>query len=364
MLPDYIMYGSAAFFCFVASAHIFLILASSIVQPEHQVYVSLVCRSNYKAIAENGVQLHTRDYGSYHFAPYKVFSSISHAAQESPEGGWAYVMVTTKALPDITNDAADIAPLIAPGGKQTCVVLVQNGVGVEAVHREHFPGNPIVSAVTVISAAQESPGVIRQNRWTRISMGPYTDGIGDEQSSETQDQGRAGKRCVKELVDLFKSGGVKDAEDYDEKGLQLVRWHKICINGSMNPSAVLSGGTGNSRMSLDAELRIHLKGCMDEVFVAAPAVLGRPFPEKLARPDKILTSTERNTSGKPSMLLDWEAGRPMEIEVILGNPIRIARRAGVEMPRLQSLYALLKMAQLRRGEDAKAAKTNHARSRL
>lgn len=52
----------------------------------------------------------------------------------------------------------------------------------------------------------------------------------------------------------------------------------------------------------------------------------------------------RNTSGKPSMLLDWEAGRPMELEVILGNPVKIARSKGLEMPRLQSMYALLKVS--------------------
>jgi 2-dehydropantoate 2-reductase len=43
------------------------------------------------------------------------------------------------------------------------------------------------------------------------------------------------------------------------------------------------------------------------------------------------------------MLLDWEAGRPLELEVILGNPVKIARAKGYEMPRLQSMYALLKV---------------------
>lgn len=91
----------------------------------------------------------------------------------------------------------------------------------------------------------------------------------------------------------------------------------------MNPSAVLSGGTGNSRMSLDPELRRHLAGCMNEIFETAPKVLGRDWPDKLKKvdADKILKSTERNTEGLPSMLLDWQAGRPMELEVILGNPV-------------------------------------------
>ena len=46
------------------------------------------------------------------------------------------------------------------------------------------------------------------------------------------------------------------------------------------------------------------------------------------------------------MLLDWEAGRPMELEVILGNPVKIARAKGFDMPRLQSMYALLKVSPL------------------
>lgn len=45
------------------------------------------------------------------------------------------------------------------------------------------------------------------------------------------------------------------------------------------------------------------------------------------------------------MAMDWEAGKKLEIEVILGNPIRMARERGLEMPRLQSLYALVRMAQ-------------------
>lgn len=92
----------------------------------------------------------------------------------------------------------------------------------------------------------------------------------------------------------------------------------------MNPSSVLSGGSNNSRMSLDPELRLHLAGCMQEIFETAPKVLGRPWPAKLAsaNADKILKSSERNADSEgPSMLLDWNAGKPMELEVILGNPV-------------------------------------------
>ncbi|KAK4701096.1 hypothetical protein P7C70_g5141, partial [Phenoliferia sp. Uapishka_3] len=315
-------------------------------------HVSVTCRSNYKAVSSNGLKLQTHSFGDYHFSPHRVFSSIEEAAKSGIR--WDYVVVTTKALPDVVDDSKTIESVV---GEESVIVLIQNGVGVEEPHRERFAKNVVLSAVTIVSAEQTSPGTVKQNRWTRISVGPFVHGAEEAGEEERELVRISGERC-RSFVELLKEGGIKDAEEYDEKGLQLVRWHKLAINASMNPSAVLSGGTGNARMSLDSELRIHLLGCMNEIFTTAPKVLGRPWPTKLAKADAetILKSTERNTSGLPSMLLDWQQGRPMELEVILGNPIRTARKKGLEMPRLQSLYALLKMASLRREEENKKSK--------
>lgn len=338
---------------FVGAGAVGCFYASRLHYPDQNIHVSLVARSNYPTLVKSGVQLKTHTFGDYHFDPAAVYSSIKDAATSpsAPKEGWDYIVVTTKALPDVVNDAKEIEPVVrkAPDGR-SCIVLIQNGVGVEAPHRKLFPNNPLVSAVTIISAEQISHGVVRQNRWTRISVGPFSDGFGGRDSGAKKLVQR-GTECVKELSDLWtRLGGIRDVESYDEVGLQEVRWHKICINAAMNPSAVLSGGRGNASMSLDPDLRTHLKGCMDEVFEAAPHILGRPFGPKLAKPDLILKSTERNTGGRPSMLVDWEQGRPMELEVILGNPVRIARECGFEMKRLQTLYALLKSSQQIRNE--------------
>ncbi|KAH7103038.1 2-dehydropantoate 2-reductase [Auriculariales sp. MPI-PUGE-AT-0066] len=310
--------------------------ASRLHQPSHAL-VSLLARSNYDAIVQNGgVLMRTRDFGNYHFTPEGVFRKAVDAAKAGP---WDYVVVSTKALPDISDDSDAIAPYI---GAKTAIVLIQNGLGVEEPYRTRFPQNVIISAVTVASAEQVEPGVVVQNRWTRISLGPYTDGLG------VQGVLSVGDERTRRFAELLTAGGIKDAEVYDERMLQMVRWHKIAINAAMNPSAVLSGGAGNMIMAKDAELYNHLLSCMREVFRGAEAVLGVPISSKLATPERILESTKRNTDGRPSMLLDWEKGAPMELEVILGNPIRLARRAGVEMARLESMYALLKMAQRRR----------------
>jgi ketopantoate reductase len=347
-----------------------------------------------------------------------VFPSVAAAAIDPGTSGagphgWDFIIVTTKALPDRSDDSALIAPLVGP---RSCIVLIQNGVGVEEPYRARFPTTPIVSAVTVISAEQTAPGTVRQNRWTRIHLGPYSNSAsfssspvetvlprGDDTTGALSPTASAvpsspsltsslrnnsnsnhpttaapldipalqaaGAARAAQLADWWtRLGGLRDALVADELGLQTLRWHKLCINAAFNPAAVLSGGRGNADMVRDAELRAHLAGVMREIWEeAAPAVLGRPFPPSMAGPERILASTERNVGSKPSMLLDWEAGRPLEIEVILGNPIRIARARGVELRRLQTVYALVKSMQEmrdRRRREEKAGEERTVKSKL
>ncbi|KAJ1324939.1 2-dehydropantoate 2-reductase [Microdochium nivale] len=341
--------------------------ASRLHHPSHRVYVSLTARSNYSAIAKSGVILETHTFGNYTFHPHAVFPSVQAAVPGAasevptppPPAGWDYIIVTTKALPDKTDDAAMIAPLVSP---TSCIILIQNGVGVEEPYRQRFPNNPIISAVTIVSAEQIKQGTIRQNRWTRMSLGPYAYGLSGRSGGGSSSQDEPAKlldratQAMNSLAEWWtKLGGIRDIEPHTEMELQTIRWHKLCINAAFNPTAVLSGGRGNADIATDPELREHIAGIMQEVWDAAPKVLGRPFDEKeVATPARIIRSNERNTGSKPSMLLDWEAGRPMELEVILGNPVRIARAAGVSMPRLQSVYAIMKSMQSVREERAAA----------
>jgi 2-dehydropantoate 2-reductase len=295
--------------------------------------VSALCRSNYGAVKANGFSVTSSQFEPQAFKPAQIFANADEARQSKTL--WDYLLVSTKALPDVSDDSSLLDGLVAP---MTAIVLVQNGLGVEEPYAKRFPHATILSAVTIASVAQPSAGHITHNRWTRISIGPFlTD-------PDTNSGTAAGKST--EFVRLLRKGGIKDAEDYDHTGLQFVRWHKIAINAAMNPTAVLSGGTPNAIMANDPDLATFLLGVMNEVLQTAPKVLGKPLPKNLATAEQILKSTRKNDSGsKPSMLLDWEQGKPMELEVILGNPVRIAREKGLEMPRLQALYALLRKAQ-------------------
>ncbi|KAH0339808.1 2-dehydropantoate 2-reductase, partial [Aureobasidium melanogenum] len=308
------------------------------------VKVSCVCRSNYKAVASNGFAVSSPQYGDYKWMPTRVFANPKEAEQSGVK--WEYIVVSTKALPDVSDDSESLEGLVHEG---TAVVLIQNGLGVEEPYAKRFSSACILSAVTVVSAAQERHGEIKHNRWTRINIGPYLPNPSATSTHAEQQNAKFAK--------LLQQGGVKDAEAYTHAKLQLVRWHKLAINASMNPSSVLSNGSTNAAMAKDPELSRHLHATMLEILHTAPKIIGQEFPPEFASADKLLASTRKNTSGsRPSMWLDWEAGKRMELEVILGNPIRIAREKGFEMPRLQTLYALLKMAQTNRDEQAAKAK--------
>ena len=300
--------------------------------------VSVLCRSNYAAVKAAGFAVSSPQFGDYAFVPSHTFGHVDEARKS--EVRWDCIVVSTKALPDVRDDSALLEGLVH---ETTAIVLIQNGLGVEAPYAERFPGVVICSAVAVISAAQPSPGRIQHNRWTRIHVGPW---LPHRDTGGVRDGDAAVVAKSEDFVRRLRAGGITDAEACDHANLQLVRWHKIATNASMNPSSVLTSCTPNSDMVQDAELCHHLKGVMNEVLAAAPKVLGRPFPTHFATAEQLLKSTKKNTSGsKPSMAIDWEQGKRMELEVILGNPLRIARARGIEMPRLQSLYALLRYAQ-------------------
>jgi len=79
---------------------------------------------------------------------------------------------------------------------------------------------------------------------------------------------------------------------------------------------------------------------MNEVCGIAAAA-GCPLPNEIVQEN--IDGTRKMEPYKTSMLVDFEAGRPMEIEAILGNGLKVARRHNVPSPHMESLYALLKL---------------------
>jgi 2-dehydropantoate 2-reductase len=93
------------------------------------------------------------------------------------------------------------------------------------------------------------------------------------------------------------------------------------------------------------ESQAFVRRAMEEVCAVA-AANGHPLHPKLV--DQMIAGTRAIPAYKTSMALDYENGRPMEIEAILGNTVRAGLKTGTPTPTLDALYALAKMIEGKR----------------
>jgi 2-dehydropantoate 2-reductase len=120
--------------------------------------------------------------------------------------------------------------------------------------------------------------------------------------------------------------------------LVFERWRKLVWNIPFNGIAVTAGGLDTAAILADDGLRQLSLELMDETIAIANAC-GHNLPTALALDQ--MRRTRQMGNFKPSTLIDYLAGRPLEIEPIWGEPLRRGKSAGLEIPRLEMLYRLL-----------------------
>lgn len=282
--------------------------------------VSVVVRGDYEAVRECGYEI-SSDAGDFRFRPHLVLEN----AAEYPDTA-DYVILTTKVLP-----AIDRVALLRPAirSPRTTIVLIQNGIDIEEEIRTAFPENELVSVIAYIGASRPAPGKVRHQGSAMLQAGVYPRGISP---------------VLKRLAEAFSVSGVKFEMVED---IVFTRWNKLLWNLPYNPVSVLAGGADTSLMSRPGELEKLCADLMSEVIRVANAA-GVGLTEDLA--EKQREFTRNFPPYKTSMLQDFEAGRALEVEAILGNTLRVARKHGVDVPRIECCYALLKSVDfLRRG---------------
>ena len=131
--------------------------------------VAVTLRSDYDAVKENGFQISAAA-GEFKFSPDGVYRS----ATEFP-GTPDYVIVSAKVLPWI-----NVPELIRPAikSKETVIVLIQNGIGIEDAVAEAFPENELLSTVAYIGATRTGKGSVTQAGSQRLIMGRFGGGAG------------------------------------------------------------------------------------------------------------------------------------------------------------------------------------------
>jgi 2-dehydropantoate 2-reductase len=258
------------------------------------------------------------------------------AAERAAElGAQDFVLVTLKAnlLPAFARDAA---PLLGP---DTAVVFVQNGIPWWYGHgltgrlpdfARLDPGGELARAVApgrviggVVFSANEvdAPGVIRN-----LVPGRNMLVIG-----EPNDQESPRIKSLRKVLD------AADMYSPPAKDIRQVIWSKLVLNLGTSILCTLTGETvggvrGNAELSALAN-RLKSEG------LAIAAAYGVPAEGAPERPGGGRSSGQ--IAHKPSMMQDYERGRPMEIDAQIMMPLEFARAAGVPAPTLEALAPLL-----------------------
>jgi len=284
--------------------------------------VHFLLRSEFAAVASQGLQVNSALHGNLHLQPVQAYQSVA----DMPQCDW--LLIGAK-----TTSNAELAPLIsqaaAPGAK---VVLMQNGLAVEDELRPLLPDSlHLLGGLCYICAHRSAPGVVEHQALGSVNLGYHSGPANDAESrQQILEQGSA----------LFQAAGL-DSTAMAE--LNQARWQKLVWNVPYNGLAVLLNSATTALMG-NADSRALIEAIMQEVVDAAGAC-GYQLPTGFA--GKLLAATDRMPDYLPSMYHDFALQRPLELHAIYAAPLAAAAQAGCAMPRTEMLYQTLRFLEQR-----------------
>jgi 2-dehydropantoate 2-reductase len=237
----------------------------------------------------------------------------------------------------LTSVAPQLPPLF---GRDTFVVSTQNGV--PWWYFQNYPGElnglnlervdpgavianaiepeRVVGSLAYFSTDVAEPGVIHHTEGNRLSLGEPNGSRSDRTRALAQVLIDAGLRCP--VTTRFRHE----------------IWVKLLGNVAFNPISALTGGTLEELVRHAGTAQV-IRAIMAETEAVA-STLGIEVPISI---EQRMAGAEKVGAHKTSMLQDLEAGRPLELEAIVGAVVELGDRLGVAMPATRTVYACAKM---------------------
>jgi len=277
--------------------------------------VHFLFRSDFEHVHKYGLQVDSVN-GDFHLPEVNAYQNTT----EMPECEVILVCLKTTGnhlLPEI------IRPLLQP---KSIIVLLQNGLGLEEDLSGKLPDVAIAGGLAFICSNKVGPGHIQHLDYGKLILGSHN---------------LPEPEVLKQVVSDFQRTGIHAEISPD---LLYARWQKLVWNIPFNGMTVVLNTTTDRLMANEhtRELSIEL---MVEVIHGANAC-GIPLKESLAQ--QMIDMTIKMKPYAPSMKLDYDHHRPMEIEYIYSKPIETAREAGFEMHNVSMLEKQLRFIEVQR----------------
>ena len=271
--------------------------------------VHFLSHSDYEFVKEHGMQVDSCN-GSFHLDQVNVYQN----AVDMPKCDVVIVGLKTTnnhLLPKL------LSPLLH---EHTAVVLIQNGIGVEADVQQMFPNMQLIAGLAFICSAKTEPGRVNHQCYGSINLANYS--CKDES-------------LFSSILKDFTDANIQAASvPYDE-----ARWKKAVWNMPFNGMTVALN-TRTDLLLKNPATRQLIRDLMMEVVGASRALGVSGVDETFV--EKMIQMTDEMTPYSPSMKLDFDFHRPMEIYYLYTRPIEIARAAGFRMAKLEMLEAELR----------------------
>ena len=231
---------------------------------------------------------------------------------------------------------AEMAPRLGAAMRpDAAVVCAQNGIPYWYFHHHGGPlegttlesvdpGGIIARSLSpesaigcVVYCATEivEPGVIRHVEGTRFAI--------------CEPDGSRSERCVA-ISAAFRAGGLKAPIDAQ---LRNQIWLKLVGNAALNPVSALTGATLGELARSPGMVEL-LRALLEEA-ASVGARLGVELPVSLERR---LQAAFEVGDHRTSMLMDREAGKPLEHQCMTGAIIELARMLDVPVPRIETVH--------------------------
>jgi 2-dehydropantoate 2-reductase len=221
-----------------------------------------------------------------------------------------------------TTANADLARALPPLlHEDTALLTLQNGLGSDEEIARLFGAARVMGGLAFIANNRVGPGEVHCYHPGSLSLGEF---------------GRPPSERLQALAAQFNAAGVKTRI---AENLVSARWHKLVWNVPFNGLSIAAGGVATDRLCAEPTLAAEVRALMREVQQAASA-LGCPISDAFAAQQ--FDVTPPMGAYRPSSLVDFQAGREVEVDAIWGEPLRRAAAAGVPTPRLALLHALLR----------------------
>ena len=270
--------------------------------------VHFLLHSDYEYVKQHGLQVDSCD-GSFHLDDVNAYQHT----EDMPKCD--VVLVCLKSVNNSKLQSL-LPPLLH---EKTLVVLIQNGIGVEADVEKMFPGVQLAAGLAFICSAKTEPGRVNHQCYGSINLANYS--CKDE-------------ALMQAVVDEFREASIETGlVEYNE-----ARWKKAVWNMPFNGMTVALHTQTDLLLKNESTRRL-IREQMMEVVGAAQHLGVKNLDEKFV--DKMIATTDVMTPYSPSMRLDYDFHRQMEIYYLYTRPIEIAREAGYRMPKLEMLEAEL-----------------------